>query len=204
VATPALASGAGRSAGRFPDGNDTDANCADFITSGPTPGAENLFALDPGRWVSLRTSAGADFIKHNDYDDLVVTAPVTTSSSATDKRDATWVQAASLADPSCVSFESVNKPGSYLRHANLQLHLQPNDGSAVFAGRDVLPAAGQQRSGHVVPVGQLPGPLHPHLQRHGLTCRQRRRQPMGHRHLMGGRLELDGGRAVGAGAMTPM
>ncbi|NMO53803.1 alpha-N-arabinofuranosidase [Actinoplanes sp. TBRC 11911] len=127
VATPA----AGRSASRFPDGNDTDSNCADFITSNATPGASNLFALSPGPRVSLGL-AGA-YLKHNATDDLVVTAPVTAASPATGKQDATWVQAAGLANPSCVSFESVNRPGSYLRHANFQFHLQPNDGSSLFA-----------------------------------------------------------------------
>ena len=32
-----------------------------------------------------------------------------------------------------MSFESVNRPGSYLRHQNFVLHLQPDDGSSVFA-----------------------------------------------------------------------
>jgi hypothetical protein len=62
-----------------------------------------------------------------------VTAPVAASSSPTDKQDATWVEAAGLANPSCISFESINKPGSYLRHANFQFHLQPNDGSTLFS-----------------------------------------------------------------------
>ena len=136
VATPALAGGAGRSASRFPDGTDTDSNCADFITSGPTPGAANLFALDPGPRVSLRMTAAdgtSTYLRHDDTDDLVVTTPITASSSPTDQQDATWVEAAGLADPTCVSFESINKPGSYLRHANFQFHLQPNDGSALFS-----------------------------------------------------------------------
>jgi hypothetical protein len=63
----------------------------------------------------------------------VVVAPVTASSSATDKQDATFVEAAGLANPNCVSFESINKPGSYLRHRNFQFHLQPNDGSSLFS-----------------------------------------------------------------------
>ncbi len=136
VATPALGSGAGKSASRFPDGADTDSNCSDFIVAAATPGADNKFALDPGPLVSLQaTAAGStsNFIKHDDTDDLVVTAPITASSAQTDKLDATWVEAAGLANPSCVSFESVNKPGSYLRHMNFQFHLQPNDGSTLFS-----------------------------------------------------------------------
>jgi hypothetical protein len=132
------APGAGRSAVRFPDGLDTDSNCADFTTTNsPTPGAANKgFTLDPGPLVSLQmTTAGstANYVKHDDNDDLVVTAPVTSASSLTDRQDATFVETAGLNNPSCVSFESINKPGSYLRHQNFQFHLQPNDGSTLFS-----------------------------------------------------------------------
>jgi len=151
VATPGLAAGDGKSASRFPDGADTDSNCADFITSKPTPGAANLFALDPGPWVSLQaTTAGqtANYVKHDDADDLVVTAPVAAGSTATDKKDATFVEAAGLANAACVSFESVNKPGSYLRHQNFQLHLQPNDGSSLYAqDATFCPQAGNSGQG---------------------------------------------------------
>jgi hypothetical protein len=137
VAAPGSAGGAGRSASRFSDGKDTDRNCVDFITSSnPTPGGTNLFALDPGPLVSLQSTAPGStsgYIKHNDTDDGVVVAPVTAGSSSTDKQDATFVEAAGLANPSCVSFESIDRPGSYLRHQNFQLHLQPSDGSPLFS-----------------------------------------------------------------------
>ncbi|GIH17830.1 arabinofuranosidase catalytic domain-containing protein [Rugosimonospora africana] len=138
VPAPGTANGAGRSAVRYPDGIDTDSNCTDFTTSNePTPGEANHgFTLDPGPLVSLQaTTPGStsNFVKHDDSDDLVVTAPVTAASPETDKQDATWVEAAGLANPSCVSFESINRPGSYLRHQNFQFHLQPNDGSSLFS-----------------------------------------------------------------------
>jgi alpha-L-arabinofuranosidase B-like protein/concanavalin A-like lectin/glucanase superfamily protein/alpha-galactosidase-like protein len=133
VSTPPL----DRSASRFPDGTDTDRNCNDFITSKATPGASNLLALDPGPRVSLQN--GSAFIKHDD--DLVTTGPVT---SSLDKSDATWVQTAGLADPNCFSFESINKPGSYLRHQNFQVHLQPSDGSTLYAQDATFCAQGSQ------------------------------------------------------------
>jgi hypothetical protein len=138
VTAPGTAGGAGRSAGRFPDGADTDSNCTDFTRSNsPTPGDVNKgFTLDPGPLVSLQaTTPGstANYVKHDDADDGVVTAPVTQASPATDKQDATWVQTAGLANPSCFSFESINTPGSYLRHQNFQFHLQPDDGSTLFS-----------------------------------------------------------------------
>ncbi len=138
VTAPGTASGAGRSASRIPDGTDTDSNCTDFVrTNHPTPGDGNQsFALDPGPRVSLQATAPgstSDYIKHNDSDDGVVIAPVTASSSQTDKEDATFVATAGLANPSCTSFESVNKPGFYMRHQNFQFHLQPDDGSSLFS-----------------------------------------------------------------------
>ncbi|HEU5332217.1 MAG TPA: AbfB domain-containing protein, partial [Actinocrinis sp.] len=136
VPVPPMTTGAGKSAMRFPDGNDTDSNCSDFLVGNATPGADNKSALDPGPLVSLQaTAAGgtSNFITHDDTDDLVVTAPVSASSTQTQKQDATWVEAAGLNNPSCVSFESVNKPGSYLRHMNFQFHLQSNDGSTLFS-----------------------------------------------------------------------
>ncbi|MCZ8520172.1 MULTISPECIES: glycoside hydrolase family 43 protein [Paenibacillus] len=39
-----------------------------------------------------------------------------------------------LADPEGVSFESVNQPGSYLRHYNYEMKLAQADGSAAFKG----------------------------------------------------------------------
>jgi hypothetical protein len=128
----------GRSAARYPDGTDTDSNCSDFmVTNKPTPGAGNQgVALDPGPLVSLQaTTAGntSSYIRHDDTDDLVVMSDITAASSATAKQDATFVEAAGLANPSCVSFESINRPGSYLRHFAFVLHLQPNDGSSIFA-----------------------------------------------------------------------
>jgi hypothetical protein len=160
---PVTASGAGRSDIRLPDGTDTDTNCADFaITNQPTPGKANQgFSLDPGQLVSLQTTSPAGnsgFIKHDDSDDLVVVAPVTASSSVTDRQDATFVETAGLASPTCVSFEAINKPGSYLRHINFQFHLQPNDGSALFSmDATFCPAAGNSGQGTSFQSVNFPG-----------------------------------------------
>nr|WP_062339944.1 glycoside hydrolase family 43 protein [Herbidospora sakaeratensis] len=47
-------------------------------------------------------------------------------------QDQLWRMVAGLADSAGVSFESVNRPGSYLRHWDYAMRLDPNDGSAVF------------------------------------------------------------------------
>jgi non-reducing end alpha-L-arabinofuranosidase len=157
------APGNGRSAVRFPDGTDTDSNCTDFVRSNhPTPGDVNQgFTLDPGPLVSLQATtpgSAADYIKHNDVDDGVVVAPVTAGSPDTDKQDATWVEAAGLANPNCTSFESVNRPGSYLRHQNFQFHLQPFDGSALFTmDATFCPAPGNSGQGTSFQSVNFPG-----------------------------------------------
>ncbi len=160
---PILTSGAGRSVIRLPDGSDTDSNCADFaLTNDPTPGAANQgFTLDPGPRISLQATTAcctADYVKHDDSDDLVVIAPITATSPATDKQDATWVEAPGLANPNCVSFESVNKPGYYLRHQNFQFHLQPFDGSTLFTmDATFCPAPGNSGQGTSFQSVNFPG-----------------------------------------------
>ena len=78
-------------------------------------------------------AAPADYIQHDASDTKVVIAAVTSSSSATDKADATWIVTAGLANSSCISFQSANVSGQYLRHSNFELYLNANDGSSGFA-----------------------------------------------------------------------
>lgn len=104
---------------------------AGYTTSSSGPGG-----ITPGSKISLRATTPCctgDYIVHDDADTDVVIAPVSASSSSTTKGDATWTVRAGLADPSCVSFESVNESGQYLRHSNFQLHLGSNDGTSQFA-----------------------------------------------------------------------
>jgi hypothetical protein len=135
AAVPAVTAGSGTSVARYPDGADTDSNCTDFLsTRKPTPGASNQSALSSGPRVSLQaTGSSSSYLRHEDGGIGVLLSDVTTSSSTTLKQDATFVKTAGLADPACVSFESVNRPGSYLRHESFVLHLQPDDGSSLFA-----------------------------------------------------------------------
>jgi len=62
-----------------------------------------------------------------------VIAPVTSGSSATTKADATWIVEPGLADNSCISFQSANQSGRYLRHYAFELYLETNDGTTQFA-----------------------------------------------------------------------
>jgi hypothetical protein len=113
--------------------NSVQANitAAGYSTSGGGGGSP----FTPGARVSLRATTAcctSDYLQHDANDSNVVIAPVTSSSSSTDKGDATWVVRAGLANSSCVSFESANASGRYLRHQNFQLHLQASDGSSLF------------------------------------------------------------------------
>jgi hypothetical protein len=106
--------------------NITSAGYTTSSGSGPTPGSR----------ISLRATTScctADYIRHDDADANAVISPISSSSSATDKGDATWIVRAGLSDSSCVSFESANNSGQYLRHYNFQLRLNANDGSSQFA-----------------------------------------------------------------------
>ena len=61
----------------------------------------------------------------------VVIAPITSSSAEQDKGDSTWIVRHGLADNSCISFESRNYPGNFLRQQSLALHVLPFDGTAL-------------------------------------------------------------------------
>ncbi|WP_431729451.1 AbfB domain-containing protein [Verrucosispora sp. TAA-831] len=63
---------------------------------------------------------------------LAYTEIVTEGSAALLKQDATYTIRTGLADGSCYSFESVNYPGQYLRHADSRVRNSPDDGSALM------------------------------------------------------------------------
>lgn len=58
---------------------------------------------------------------------------VSSSSSTTLKEEASWTVVTGLGNSGCYSFESVDTPGSYIRHYNFQLLVNANDGTKQFA-----------------------------------------------------------------------
>ena len=60
-------------------------------------------------------------------------AQVTSGSAQAARADATWIVQRGLADSSCISLESADTPGAYLRHHDFELYLDLDDGSAKFA-----------------------------------------------------------------------
>jgi hypothetical protein len=95
----------------------------------------SLSGLTAGSRISLRATTSCctgDYLRHSDSDTTVVISPVSSTSSATLKGDATWIVRAGLANSYCVSFESANNPGQYLRHYGFQLYLNASNGSSQF------------------------------------------------------------------------
>ncbi|WNV85423.1 alpha-L-arabinofuranosidase B [Umezawaea sp. Da 62-37] len=89
--------------------------------------------LTPGSTVSLRATTPGYTDRYVHHTGATVdTGVVTSGSSSTDKGNASWTVRAGLANSSCVSFESRNTAGQYLRHRNYQLYLNANDGGSTF------------------------------------------------------------------------
>ncbi|KAF9566057.1 glycoside hydrolase family 54 protein [Agrocybe pediades] len=120
------------------------------LTSGP--------ALNVGSHVSLRATTACcttRFISHQGS--TVNTQVVSSSNTTTVKQQASWVVRTGLGNSACVSFESVDTPGSFLRHFNFQLMLNANDGSQLF-GEDATfcPQAGLNGQGNSINSWSFP------------------------------------------------
>jgi hypothetical protein len=87
--------------------------------------------LNTRRSLQVTTAGYTDrYLRH--LNSLAYTEVVNSASSAVLKADATYTVRSGLASASCYSFESVNVPGQYLRHANSRVQISANDGSALM------------------------------------------------------------------------
>jgi len=127
--------------------NAVHANVVSVGYGGPSPVASGT--LNPGSTMSLRATTACcttRYIRHQN--NSVVTSVISSGSSTLDKNDGSWIVRRGLADNSCVSFESRNFPGDFLRHQNFQLFKQPMDGSALFRqDATFCPQAGRSGTG---------------------------------------------------------
>ncbi|PYC79724.1 alpha-N-arabinofuranosidase [Streptomyces tateyamensis] len=116
-----------------------------YRTGSPAP-------LTPGSRISLRATTAcctSDYLRHDDADNKAVISAISSASSATDKADATWIVRAGLANSACISLESANAAGSYLRHYAFELYLDPNDGTGQFAADATFcPKSGNSGTGY--------------------------------------------------------
>ncbi|KAI1421526.1 carbohydrate-binding module family 42 protein [Xylaria sp. FL1777] len=91
-------------------------------------------AMNVGSRVSFRvTTPGFDtrYIAHTGA--TVNTQVVSSSSASTLKQQASWTVRTGLGNSACLSFESVDTPGSFIRHSNYQLMVNANDNSKIFS-----------------------------------------------------------------------
>jgi non-reducing end alpha-L-arabinofuranosidase len=110
---------------------------ANIVAAGYTTYSVSGNPFTSGAEVSVKATTPcctSDYIT-GDYpsSDEVGLDAVTSSSSTTLKEDATWIVKPGLANSACVSFESANGSGDYLRHYDYELYLEPNDGTTQFA-----------------------------------------------------------------------
>ncbi|KAF2644530.1 ArabFuran-catal-domain-containing protein [Massarina eburnea CBS 473.64] len=111
--------------------NSVQANivAAKYATTALTSGT----ALTIGSSISLRATTSGYSDRYLAHTGSVVNTQVVTSSSATSlKQQASWTVRAGLANGGCVSFESKDISGSYIRHADFVLQVGANDGSKLF------------------------------------------------------------------------
>ncbi|MFF8408690.1 AbfB domain-containing protein [Streptomyces omiyaensis] len=90
-----------------------------------------MLPTDVRRSLRVTTWGHTDrYLRH--ADSLAWTEVVNAGSGALLKQDATYTVRRGLADSSCYSFESVNYPGRFLRHAASRVRNSPSDGTALF------------------------------------------------------------------------
>lgn len=135
----------------YPSDATENAVQANIVAAGYATRADGVQngTLTPGASISLRATTACcttRYVRHQN--DQALTSVVSSSSSVLDKSDATWIVHRGLANSSCVSFESRNYPGDFLRHYNYQLYRQHNDGSSQFAADATFcPQAGKNGQG---------------------------------------------------------
>ncbi|KAJ7218224.1 glycoside hydrolase family 54 protein [Mycena haematopus] len=95
------------------------------LTSGP--------AISVGSTVSFRATTACCTTRYLAHTGATVNTQVVTSSNTTaGKQSASWTVVAGLGNSACVSFESRDTPGSYIRHFNFGLMVNAPDGTKQF------------------------------------------------------------------------
>ncbi|KAH8665741.1 alpha-L-arabinofuranosidase B, catalytic-domain-containing protein [Tricladium varicosporioides] len=90
-------------------------------------------ALTVGSSISLRATTASSTTRYIAHTGTTINTQVVSSSSTTAlKQQASWTVRTGLGNSACFSFESVDTPGSYIRHYNFVLLLNANDGTKQF------------------------------------------------------------------------
>ncbi|KAF8312394.1 putative fungal alpha-L-arabinofuranosidase [Clavulina sp. PMI_390] len=117
---------------------------ATSLTSGPALTASSKVSFH------VTTPGYTDrYIAHTDS--TVNTQVISSSSSAALRESASWTVVTGLGNSACFSFESVDTPGSYIRHSNYELYVNANDGSKLFSeDATYCPIAGLSGTGNSI------------------------------------------------------
>ncbi|KAK6066875.1 alpha-L-arabinofuranosidase B domain protein [Seiridium cupressi] len=103
-----------------------DIVAAKYATTSLTSGA----ALTVGGKISLRATTSGYTTRYIAHDGETVNTQVVSSSSTTAlQQQASWTVVTGLGNSACFSFESVDTPGSYIRHYDFVLQLAADDGT---------------------------------------------------------------------------
>ncbi|CRL22783.1 Twin-arginine translocation pathway, signal sequence [Penicillium camemberti] len=111
--------------------NSVQANivAAKYATTSLTSGT----ALTVGSSISLRATTTGYTTRYIAHTGATINTQVVSSSSTTAlKQQASWTVRAGLANSACFSFESVDTPGSFIRHVDFSLVLAANDGTKLL------------------------------------------------------------------------
>lgn len=93
----------------------------------------NTAPLSVGSKISLRVTTTGYTTRYLAHTGATVNTQVVSSSSTTAlQQEASWTVRTGLGSSDCYSFESVDTPGSYIRHINFQLMLNANDNTKLF------------------------------------------------------------------------
>jgi hypothetical protein len=136
----------------YPSDATENAVQANITAAAYSSGSTSTGSLTPGSRISLQATTAcctSDYIRHDDADNKVVISAVNSASPASTKADATWIVRAGLANTSCLTFESANNPGQFLRHYDFELYLSADDGGSTFAqDATFCPKSGNSGTGH--------------------------------------------------------
>ncbi|MFD9698694.1 AbfB domain-containing protein [Lentzea sp. NPDC059081] len=126
-------------------------------------------AVGPDEVVSLRVTTTGYTDRYLRHSGGVARTDVITDD--TGRLDATYLVRPGLASSSCLSFESRNFPGQFLRHANSVLRKDTNDGSALFRG-DATFCAREGSGGTALESYNIPGAFVRHYNSNVYLARQ--------------------------------
>lgn len=106
---------------------------ANIVAAKYATSALSTAALTVGSAISLRATTPGYTTRYLAHTGTTVNTQVVSSSSTTAlKQQASWTVRTGLGNSACYSFESVDTPGSYIRHNNFVLYVNANDGTKQF------------------------------------------------------------------------